>query len=226
MKSFLYKFVAVLGLAVGPFGWMNPSAAQAKEPVATEIVSRVEEMRDARRPATGRVVTLEEVHKVFRQMASQKDIAYGFVKDGCYARAHLMIQRMQRMGHQPVRVWTFANGESLHVKTRRLPEGFVEWWYHVAPAIPINIKGKTLYLVIDPSMFNRPVTVEEWSNAQRKTTLSPRPMVQITRQGEPVYNPRARTKMGTGYWPDNDPPEGSINHALTTMRRYKALERG
>src|SRR5262249_9976423 len=59
----------------------------------------------------------DEAAKIFRVMASQKDIAYDYVKDGCYARAYLMSERIKKMGVLPGKIWTFANGNSLSVVT-------------------------------------------------------------------------------------------------------------
>lgn len=210
MKSFIHRCILALGLVAASFGAFGLSSARAETTSGTI--------------AAARDMTLEEVHKLFRKMAGQSDIAFNFVEDGCYARAHLMIERMRRLGYEPVRVWTFASGESLHVKTTKTTKGYVEWNYHVAPAIPARIQGRTVMLVIDPSLFNRPVTVDEWVNVQKRTSAS-RPILQVTRIGEAVFNPTTRLRLGSGYWPGVDPPEGVTNAAIATMKRYKAMER-
>src|SRR5262249_39009691 len=43
-------------------------------------------------------VSFREALLVFQLMAGQTDIAFGFPGDGCYARAHLMVRWMQKLG--------------------------------------------------------------------------------------------------------------------------------
>ncbi|MFH1863002.1 MAG: protein-glutamine glutaminase family protein, partial [bacterium] len=77
---------------------------------------------------------------IFDIMASQKDIAFGYPCDGCYARAHIMVQRMQQLGVEPEKVWTFPGSptDPLTVNTSNTPSGVVKWnGYHVAPTIPV-----------------------------------------------------------------------------------------
>ncbi|MFO0968861.1 MAG: protein-glutamine glutaminase family protein [Gemmataceae bacterium] len=230
MKSFIYKSIASLGLLLASFGFASAQVTRPpvdrapaverpaldRTPVATTTTPRV---------TTSGVLTLAQAEKLFRDMASQRDIAFRYVKDGCYARAQLMIERMIARGIQPVRVWSFGNGENLHVRTRLEARGFVEWWYHVAPAVAVHHNGKTVYMVIDPSMFDKPVTTAQWLNAQKRTTSS-RPMFQVTKLGQPPINPKTHRAEGSGYWPDKDPVGGAHAHAVSTMRMYKPKERG
>jgi uncharacterized Zn-binding protein involved in type VI secretion len=154
---------------------------------------------------------------LFDVVASQSDIAFRFPVDGCYARAHLMIQRMQQMGATPGKAWTFASpGDPLWVSTPNHPDGVVSWGYHVAPTVPVQQPdGSVRDMVIDPSMFDRPVPVEEWRNAQHDT-----PTVVQTAPGEPPIPARG----GSGYWPAPDPAEGTDAHARETMEEYSRWE--
>lgn len=152
-------------------------------------------------------------------MAAQADIAFKFPVDGCYARAHLMVQRMQQMGATPGKAWTFAssNSDPLWVATPNHPDNMVSWGYHVAPTVPVlQPDGTVRDMVVDPSMFDHPVTVPEWRDAQHD-----HPSVVQTIPGAA---PDA-TVGGSGYWPGPDPAEGVDTHALETMQEYKRLER-
>ena len=155
---------------------------------------------------------------VFALLSDQPDIAFKFPVDGCYARAHLMVQRMQKMGLKPGKVWTFASDPSdpLWVDTPNHPDGKVEWGYHVAPTIPVeNEDGTVQDMVVDPSMFDHPVTIEEWKDAQHD-----HPYVKQTAPGEAPIPSRG----GSGYWPSTDPPEGADENAKETMEEYKRYE--
>jgi hypothetical protein len=163
-------------------------------------------------------MSLQAATDLFNIMAAQGDIAFQFPVDGCYARAHLMVQRMQQLGADPGKVWTFAGGPSdpLWVNTPNHPAGVVEWGYHVAPTIPVQQANGTVQdMVVDPSMFDRPVSIDEWRNAQHD-----HPNVVQTHPGQSPLPSRG----GSGYWPGSDPPEGPDEHARETMEEYKRYE--
>lgn len=155
---------------------------------------------------------------VFDAMAAQPDIAFKFPVDGCYARAHLMVERMRKMGLKPGKVWTFASApnDPLWVSTPNHPDGRVDWGYHVAPTMPVQAEDGTVQdMVVDPSMFDHPVPIEEWKDAQHD-----HPHVVQTAPGEPPIPGRG----GSGYWPSSDPPEGPDENAKETMEEYKRYE--
>lgn len=172
------------------------------------------------------VLSPERAAALFALMAAQADLAFRYPTDGCYARNWLMVQRMQQMGVHPMVVWSFANPDNLHVNTPNHPKGFVEWGYHVAPLVEVREPdGKIGVRVIDPSMFDHPVTVDEWKNAQKKNPASSEPKIAYTRPGEPAPNPDGtKGKEGTGYWTGDDPPMGPDEHAKATMKKYKKRE--
>jgi hypothetical protein len=162
-------------------------------------------------------LTPEQAQALFSLMAAQPDIAFRYPRDGCYARAQLMVQRMQALGITPGKAWTFASSRSdpLWVNTPNVPEGHVAWGYHVAPTVPVRgADGIVRNMVVDPSMFDHPVTVDEWRGAQHDT-----PRVVQTAPGEaPTSN------GGSGYWPGPDPPEGPDTNAKETMEDFKRKE--
>jgi hypothetical protein len=163
--------------------------------------------------------------EIFNLMAAQRDIAFRFPIDGCYARAHLMCERMIQRGLKPRKIWSVANGDSLYARTKHNPNGYVTWGYHVAPVLRIrNADGTQRWYVIDPSLFPKPATVTMWMNAQMRTPSSPKPYLTISKIGlGPFWLDRKR-KPGTGYWPGPDPSGGVHSHALATMRKYKPWE--
>jgi hypothetical protein len=135
-----------------------------------------------------------------------------------------MVRRMQALGVRPRKVWAFANGEQLSARTPYAPGGRVEWSWHTAPTLRVRHQGAVYDVVIDPSLFNGPVTVAQWRAALKRSPRSPEPFVCLTRVGEPPLQPNGTRAAGTGYWPQADPPGGLDAHALATMRRYKPLE--
>jgi len=107
-------------------------------------------------------VTPESAVQIFDHLANMPDIAFGYADDGCYARAHIMCKRMYDMGLTPKKAWAFeTDSQRLQVET---PDGKkVEWWYHVAAALPVLMPdGNVQDMVIDPSLFDGPVTLAQW----------------------------------------------------------------
>jgi hypothetical protein len=168
-------------------------------------------------PADPAVITLERAVALFTELAARKDIAFRFLRDGCYARAHLMAFHLKRSGVEPRKVWTFASNfmhDPLWVNVPGESGGRIVWKYHVALVISARLPdGEVRDLVLDPSIFDHPVTVDEWSQAQHDT-----PEVRYTAPGEPPFPERG----GSGYWPAPDPLEGPDEHARSIMIDYGA----
>jgi len=197
--------VEVPGLVMGP---MNPIAMGEMTVIIGEVGMGV----------PSGPISPAMAAQFFSIMAAQPDIAFKFPVDGCYARAHLMVQRMQQMGLSPGKAWTFASDPSdpLWVSTPNHPDGMVSWGYHVAPTVPVKgDDGVVRDMVMDPSMFDHPVTVDQWKDAQHD-----HPYVVQTAPGQPPIPSRG----GSGYWPSADPPEGVDNNAHETMEEYKHYE--
>jgi hypothetical protein len=169
--------------------------------------------------------SLAKAGEVFRWMTRQKDVAFAFPVDGCYARAQIMVERMTKQGFKPRKVWAAANGEELYARTKNHPKGYVTWSYHVAPVLRVrNADGTQRWYVIDPSLHKEPATLTQWEQAMMRTPKSPHPYLTITKLGEgPVWVDRKR-KPGSGYWPGADPKDGPSTHAVATMKKYKPWE--
>ena len=135
-------------------------------------------------------------------------IPFQYVRDGCYARAHQMRRIITtRYKYCCEKVFSFANqdGNTLAVKADKWGGCCVNWWYHVAPLIRVRVNLKvpvrppgsgtlslTLAMVIDPGMFDQPVTLSTWLAAQQNTGCSPNAHVSM-------YS----IQPGTAYWPTN-----------------------
>lgn len=98
-------------------------------------------------------------------------IPFLYPDDGCWARAHEMARLMIAMGLSPRKVWISGN---LHTLTRNNPACFVDWGWHVAPTLCVRRRWwwwpflwwGARRMVIDPSLFTTPVTVDHWKSVQ------------------------------------------------------------
>jgi hypothetical protein len=205
---------ALVALATATFP-LNAQAGPKRNPSKT-----------TRTRSTRAAISLSKARQVFQSMAGQRDISFAYPADGCYARAHLMVRRMQRIYKiTPYKVWSFANGESLYVRTPNIPSGHVTWKYHVAPAVWVRLPGgKERWYVIDPSMFHGPVTLTAWKNGQRRPGSRREPYTTVTRLGVAPVTPTGKRLPGSGYWTGSDPREGLDHHANRMMAAFKPLE--
>jgi hypothetical protein len=106
-------------------------------------------------------------------------IPFQYVIDGCYARAHKMRWIIEKhFGYCSEKVFSFAtvDNNTLAVKADKWGGCCVEWWYHVTPLIRVKRRiGRReiiMAYVIDPGMFDQPVLLSTWLNAQRNTTCN------------------------------------------------------
>jgi hypothetical protein len=109
-------------------------------------------------------------------------IPFQYVVDGCYARAHQMrriITTRYRYCCEKVFSFATANNDTLGVRANKWGGCCVEWWYHVAPLVRVRLRLRglpnvslVLAMVIDPSMFDKPVLLSTWLAAQENTSCN------------------------------------------------------
>ena len=107
------------------------------------------------------IVDFQTVTKIFNEMAARKDIPFVFPYRGCEARAHRMSLLLKEQNIQVGKIFTTG---FLKVTTPSVAPGFVVWQFHVAVTLKVRSVDSltTQTYVIDPSLFDRPVTVEAW----------------------------------------------------------------
>jgi hypothetical protein len=97
-------------------------------------------------------------------------IPFLYPDDGCWGRAHEMSRLMLAMGLCPKKVWSRG---SLHVRTRNNPNCEVYWGWHVAPTLCVRTGFlRRTRMVIDPSLFDTPVTKADWKAKQEDANAS------------------------------------------------------
>jgi hypothetical protein len=124
-----------------------------------------------------------------------------------------MIRDCQRQGIRADKVWAFPPGQGQSLA----PSGQIHWRYHVAPVVHVQSGHGVVPMVIDPSLFNRPVTVDEWRQRQ-KTTAGHLPYVSQSAPGQRPLLPNGQRAQGS-YTPNGDPANPDAD-ARQTMQRY------
>lgn len=115
-----------------------------------------------------------EAESFFSRLRRQPHIPFQYPTDGCFARAHEMCRLIEcYLDREPrnvvAKVW---NRGDLIVRTDNNPRCKVEWGIHVAPVIRVDDE----LIVIDPSLHDNIVCVEEW----RKRQSDPRAIGYLT----------------------------------------------
>ena len=114
-------------------------------------------------------ISLDKAKELFEYSKNMIDIAWDYKQDGCYARAHLMARRFEAMGINVDKAW--LKGE---LALKQDDGMLIEWNFHVAPVVYVeNNEGKVEKFIIDPSTFDKPVKVSEWSEKLTKSNKRP-----------------------------------------------------
>jgi len=109
------------------------------------------------------VLESDAAQKLFASFVKNKDIPFKYPVEGCYARAHEMAMMASKQNIVMGKV--FAEGD-LQAKTNLSKYPIIRWDWHVAPvAFVKDQSGETKLMVFDPSLFDKPVTVEEWKKS-------------------------------------------------------------
>lgn len=124
--------------------------------VDNSVIKNFDHLKDISIPKpVSKYLTEEEVQQLFTDAKNMKDIPFGYKYDGCYARAHIMSRRFEQMGIAAQKVWIKGN--------LKVPGTDIEWNYHVAPVVEVKKKdGSIEKYVIDPSLTEKAVTVDQW----------------------------------------------------------------
>jgi len=117
-------------------------------------------------------ITLQQAQQLFDAMnvltcdplnAASPCIPYMYPFNGCWARAHQMCRLMLAQGVTPQKVWNYG---VLTVKSANSSNCTVNWAWHVAPIVAVDLGTGPQSYVIDPSIFSEPVPQSVWVSVQ------------------------------------------------------------
>lgn len=114
------------------------------------------------------VISPNKAEELFKKFVQNKDIPFRFPLEGCYARAHEMARMAEK--EQVVLGKAFVEG-MLQVKTDLKKYPTAQWGWHVAPIVYVKMpSGKNEMMVMDPSLFKKPVPLKEWKERMLDTS--------------------------------------------------------
>lgn len=146
-------------------------------------------------------------------------IAYNYSPNGCFARAHLMCREIEDLSGgriTPLKIW--ADGDRPFGRLCPvMPDGHpddIDWGYHVSSgAHVVDARGDIYPVVFDPSLFDGPVTVDEWRDAMNALPEQ----IAITFFG---HNSPKGSFTGYHYYAEAKPPHDPDAASLALMEQY------
>jgi hypothetical protein len=179
MRKFLFLIIVVMMTQASwakniryPEMYIQFKSLEQEQSFMEEIFEKdISELNDdLKKKNDGSKVTLNIISEkkalsLFKTLQGKKQIPFDYAPDGCYARAHRMSLMAQRRGVITGKV--FIEG-----KLDPFPNDGWSWRYHVAPVVAVKIGKHTQLQVIDPSLFDRPVSISEWSEKSVGSMIS------------------------------------------------------
>ena len=112
----------------------------------------------------GAIPTTEQLKGEFDKLASNHDIPFKYITDGCYARAHVMCDEMHKDDVNCSKMWVMVNHRKNYLAAKN--EYLEANWhgFHVAPMVYAR-DDKTQQVqpyLMDPSIADHPLHPEEW----------------------------------------------------------------
>jgi hypothetical protein len=159
------------------------------------------------------VLKEQELLFLFLELASQKEIPFRFLQDGCQARAHRMAQILEEKGISSAKL--FVRGRFAEIRDPLWP---IRWHYHVAPVIGVHRAGRVDLAVLDPSLFGLPVSPEVF--LERLRSMSPGRVDEAYLSRSYVYEWNHRELDLTGYRPED---LACMENTLETGRMLEEL---
>lgn len=167
-------------------------------------------------------ISMDRAAELFKKAQKMDDIAWKYKPDGCYARAHLMARRFEEEGVRVDKVWIKGD--------LSVPEANIRWNFHVAPIVYVeDDKGQIKKMVIDPSLFEKPVTVEEWDAKMQKNTVRGSVVTAFPFPENSAFYERSTLSFSTSdpYLPMDSvylSEDEKMGLANMTMKQYKQME--
>lgn len=162
------------------------------------------------------VISQEKAHSLFRSFAQNPDIPFKYLVEGCHARAHEMARMAE--SQKVIMGKIYVEGD-LQAKTASWKKPLQQWGWHVSTTVyVVKPDGSKELMVFDPSLFDRPVSVEEWKNKFMDTSDDFRPQIRKVYYGSRYQYYRNYEDYKSG-WEDKD-----VSDVKERFEKYRQLQ--
>jgi hypothetical protein len=145
------------------------------------------------------------------------DIPHDFIDEGCLHRAHTEAKMLEDAGVFSEKIFLVPDATDLKIKSDKHPLGFTLAMFHVAPTLFVDGPKGPERRVMDPSLGDGPLTVEDWSSKMEGLNHKP---------CEALYLPRFAFHL----MDRKDPPEewraDDLKDAASWNTQYKEVQDG
>jgi len=168
LQSFVFKHRK---LAIGNFRFNKLESFSKNESDFTKALR-------ATQPALTQVIPPGQIDSIFKYFQSlsctnvdhcdrqNPCISYDYKIDGCYARAHMMRKILDEKYHFDCQK-IFVEGRLRAINSGTCGGSCVKWGWHVAVYVQtLDASGQQIGLVIDPSLFDKACSIDDWAKAQ------------------------------------------------------------
>jgi hypothetical protein len=107
-------------------------------------------------------MTMTEAQQFFEEFKLDKSLPFHLPEAGCEKRSYIMKYRMDQKGFESSSFVIVGNRSYQFVLDNIYgPAGVVSWNFHTVPIVKVKIKSGSKQYVIDPSLFDKPVSLEK-----------------------------------------------------------------
>lgn len=114
------------------------------------------------------MISMNEAQELMKAFKSDSKIPFAYGIDGCSQRATIMAQiaheKRLEIGKVFVKGTLYADNSKSKLKPK-LKEDVYGWTNHVAPVVYVKNGDKTEIMILDPSIADQPMTVDEFKAA-------------------------------------------------------------
>lgn len=117
-------------------------------------------------------MTKNDAQSLLNDFLEHPKLVWGANNTGCEAKADLMAEIASDKGYEVSKIWIRpqSNNDSFLVYMNEAGTESTAWNYHVAILVKVKNGSSSDTMVIDPSLFDEPVSVDVWN--KRLTRLS------------------------------------------------------
>jgi hypothetical protein len=166
--------------------------------------------------ALEKVVSPERAAELFDDLKNAP-IPHDFIDEGCLHRAHTEAKMLEDAGVFSEKIFLVPDASDLRINSQKHPLGFTLAMFHVAPTLFVDGPNGPERRVLDPSLGDGPLTVEEWSSKMEGLNKKP---------CETLHLPRFSFHL----MDRKDPPEAwrqdDLNDAKAWNTQYKEVQDG
>jgi hypothetical protein len=159
-----------------------------------------------------RVLSTPQLEAAFALARNGLSIPWGFLEEGCLHRAYVLAKALEDQGYFSEQVFVIPHRGDLVATSSATPSdgtrlGTTVGWYHEAVCVWVNGEHSAQRRVIDPSLADAPLTIEDWLSRMRSN---------VGGGLETFFLPR----FAYGLLSRDDPPSAWNDDDLATARAW------